>query len=439
MSESLVIDPDADEAASLGRMTELERVKSAAAAQQARIAAELEARRVAAAAAGGPRVSRAALGSEIGLARRESPHRGERLMAMARILVADMPCTLAALESGVLSEHRAELITKEAECLSVLDRRLLDAELCSDPATLDGKGDAEITAEAKRIAYRLDQEAIVQRVRRAPAGRHVRFRPAGDGMATVSVRLPAAEGRAMHTALSDEAASTLASTLPGTTVPAGLGRTHDQIMADVMVQRVTGRNPVQSPVPVTANLVLSDETLLGGGAEPAHLEGYGPIPAEIARDLVVVGALDAQGAAAVRRLYAQPGTNKLVAMESKSRAFPKALARFIALRDQICRTPYCNARIRHTDHIRPHAQHGPTSVHNGQGQCAHCNYVKEEPGWHAATTYDRHGRHTVTLTTPTGAVYTSAAPPMPTGLQILTRRVHLAIIDEGSRPRVMRS
>ena len=53
---------------------------------------------VAAATAGGPRVSRAALGSEIGLARRESPHRGERLMAMARILVADMPCTLAALE-----------------------------------------------------------------------------------------------------------------------------------------------------------------------------------------------------------------------------------------------------------------------------------------------------------------------------------------------------
>jgi hypothetical protein len=349
-------------------------------------------------------------------------------MEMARILTADMPCTLTALESGVLSEHRAELITKEAACLSSVDRQLLDVELCGDPASVDGKGDAEITAEAKRIAYRLDHDAVVERAHRAPAGRHVRFRPAADGMATVSVRLPAAEGRAMHTALSDEAASTLASTLPGTTVLAGLGRTHDQIMADVMVERVTGRNPVQSPVPVTANLVLSDETLLAGGLEPAHLEGYGPIPADIARDLVVVGALDAQGAAAVRRLYAQPGTNKLVAMESKSRAFPKALARFIALRDQICRTPYCNARIRHTDHIRPRAQHGPTSVHNGQGQCAHCNYVKEEPGWHAATTYDRYGRHTVTLTTPTGAVYTSTAPPGPEALRIFTRDAYIARI-----------
>ncbi len=107
MSGSLVVGPDADEAALLGRITELERVKAAAAAEQARLAAAVEARRIEAARAGGPRVSRAALGSEVGLARQESPHRGERLLAMARILVADMPCTLAALESGVLSEHRA--------------------------------------------------------------------------------------------------------------------------------------------------------------------------------------------------------------------------------------------------------------------------------------------------------------------------------------------
>lgn len=35
MSESLVVDPGADEAVLLGRITELERVKAAAAAQQA--------------------------------------------------------------------------------------------------------------------------------------------------------------------------------------------------------------------------------------------------------------------------------------------------------------------------------------------------------------------------------------------------------------------
>ncbi|MFL0285446.1 HNH endonuclease [Mycobacterium sp. SMC-21] len=427
MSERLVVDPDADEAALSRRMTELERVKSAAAAEQARLAAALEARRVAAAAAGGPRVSRAALGSEVGLARRESPHRGERLMVMARILTADMPCTLAALESGVLSEHRAELITKEAACLSVLDRRLLDVELCGDPAPLVGLGNAEVSAEAARIAYELDQQTVLEKMTRARASRHVRFRVAGDGMMSMTVLLPAAQGQLVRQTLVREAASVVA---------AGSERSRGQVMADVVVERVTGRDPVRSPVPVAVNLVLSDETLLTGGEQPAQLDGYGPIPAALARDMVLAAA--AEGTAALRRLYAQPGTNKLVAMESTSRTFPKGLATFIGLRDQLCRTPYCNARIRHTDHVRPHAHHGPTSAHNGDGLCEHCNYVKEEPGWQAAATYDRFGRHTIALTTPSGAVYTSTAPPMPTGLQVLTRRVHLAIIDKGSRPRVLR-
>ncbi len=418
MSERLV-DSDADEAVLLGRIAELERVKAAAAAEQARAAAVLEARRIDAARAGGPRVSRAALGSEIGLARRESPHRGERLMAMARILVADMPCTLAALEAGVLSEHRAELITKEAACLSALDRQLLDVELCADPAPLAGLGNTEVSAEAARIVYELDQQTVLDKMTRARAARHVRFRVARDGMMSMTVLLPAAHGQLVRQTLAREAASVVA---------AGSGRGRAQVMADVVVERVTGRNPVESPVPVTVNLVLSDQTLLTGGEEPAQLDGYGPIPAVLARDLVLAAAADEKAGAAVRRLYAQPGTGKLVAMESKARAFPKGLARFIALRDQICRTPFCNARIRHTDHVTPHVKSGPTSAHNGDGLCEHCNYVKEEPGWQAAASYDRYGRHTIALTTPSGAVYTSTAPPTPEGLRIFTRDVHIARI-----------
>ncbi|MCX8555252.1 HNH endonuclease [Mycolicibacterium mucogenicum] len=419
MFEVLSVDPEADQAALLGRLNELERTKSAAAAEQARLAAALEARRIEAAAAGGPRVSRAALGSEVGLARQESPHKGERLMAMARILVADMPCTLAGLESGVLSEHRAELITKEAACLSPLDRQLLDVELCGDPAPLVGLGNAEITAEAARIAYELDQQTVVEKMMRARAMRHVRFRVAGDGMMSMTVRLPAAQGQLVRQALAREAASVMA---------AGVGRSRGQVMADVVVERVTGRDPVKSPVPVAVNLVLSDETLLTGGEAPAQLDGWGPLPAAVARDMVLAAAADDTVGATLRRLYAQPGTSKLVAMESRARAFPKALATFIGLRDQMCRTPFCNARIRHIDHVTPHAKRGRTSVHNGDGLCEHCNYVKEEPGWQAAASYDRYGRHTIALTTPTGAVYTSTAPPTPEGLRIFTRDVHIARI-----------
>lgn len=99
-------------------------------------------------------------------------------------------------------------------------------------------------------------------------------------------------------------------------------------------------------------------------------------------------------------------------MESRSRIFPKGLALFIGLRDQTCRTPYCNAPIRHRDHAVPKRRGGPTSAANGLGTCEACNYTKEAPGW-AVSTSDDGGVHTAEFTTPTGAVYRSTAPPLP--------------------------
>lgn len=64
----------------------------------------------------------------------------------------EMPHTLAALECGVLSEWRATLIVRESACLDVEDRRALDAQLCADPARLNGMGDARVAAAAKAIA-----------------------------------------------------------------------------------------------------------------------------------------------------------------------------------------------------------------------------------------------------------------------------------------------
>ena len=55
-------------------------------------------------------------------------------------------------------------------------------------------------------------------------------------------------------------------------------------MADTLVERVTGR-PADVPVPIAVNLVVSDEAMFGGSTEPALIDGYGPIPAAVARRL----------------------------------------------------------------------------------------------------------------------------------------------------------
>jgi hypothetical protein len=398
----VIVDLDADESALVERIAQLEWLKSAAAAAQARVTAALDvARRSAEAARGVPAAKRGrGLGSEVALARRDSPNRGGRHLGFARALVHEMPHTLAALEAGVLSEWRATLIVRESACLDVEDRRTLDAELCSDIAELDGLGDARITAEAKKIAYRLDPHAVVDRAVRAESERTVTIRPAPDSMAIVTALLPMSQGVAVYAAL-HRAADTC-----------GDGRGHGQVMADTMVERVTGR-PAEVPVPVAVNLVITDESLLAGDDEPARVAGFGPVPAPIGRRLIAAATGDRRSRATLRRLYKHPRSGALVAMESRARLFPKGLARFIDLRDDTCRTPYCDAPIRHRDHATGHHRGGATSGVNGLGVCEACNYAKEAPGWNVTTSQDENGCHHAEFTTPTGARHHSKAPPLP--------------------------
>jgi hypothetical protein len=395
------IGPSADEAELRAHVERLERLKSAAAAAQARTTALWKKKRLGAEEAAGVAAHRRGRGlaTEVALARRDAPVQGGRHLGLAMALVDEMPYTLAALECGALSEWRATLIVRESACLSVEDHRRLDAEMCSDVARLDGWGDKRIAAEAKRIACELDVGAVVDRASKAAADRCVTIRPAPDTMTWITALLPVAQGVSVYAALKRAADTTFDD------------RSRGQIMADTLVERVTGR-PAAQPVPVTLNLVMADTTLVGEDESPAWLDGYGPVPAAIARGLTGDAVADADAKAMLRRLYRHPDSRQLVAMESKARTFPKGLAAFIGHRDRTCRTPYCNAPIRHRDHAVPRHRAGPTTAVNGLGACAACNYTKEAPGW-AVSTSDRDGEHTAEFTTPTGATYRSTAPPLP--------------------------
>jgi len=403
------LDLPPDESALIERIAQLERLKSAAAAGQARAAAALDAaRRAAEAARGVPAAQRGrGLASEVALARRDSPARGGRHLGFAKALVHEMPHTLAALECGALSEWRATLIVRESACLDVDDRRALDAELCADPAGLEGMGDARVVAAAKAIAYRLDARAVVERAAKAEQDRTVTIRPAPDTMTYVTALLPVAQGVSVYAAIKQAADSTFDD------------RTRGQVMADTLVERVTGRKAAV-PTPIAVSLTISDQTLLGGDSAPADVYGYGPIPAAVARTMVAKAVGDPRSRATLRRLYVHPRSGSLVAMESRARRFPRGLARFIELRDQRCRTPYCDAPIRHRDHAQPWARGGPTTADNGLGDCERCNYAKEASGWRVATATGENGDHTAEFTTPTGKTYRSAAPPRAPAIDIHT-------------------
>ena len=350
----------------------------------------------------------AGVASQVALARRESPNRGARHLGLAKILVAEMPHTLAAMRAGWCGEWRATLMARETACLSLEDRRRVDAELMADPETTEGWGDKRLVAAARARAYELDPHAALKRSRRAEGERHVSLRPAPDTMTYLTALLPVAQGVSVYAALTRAADQARAT---------GDERSRGQVMADALVTSLTTPAPTSSepaepapvpgPVPVAVNLTVSDATLLGGGHAPGWIAGYGPVPAGVARDLVATALAEAQ--VTLRRLYTT-SSGSLVAMDSRSRAFPASLGLFIDLRDQSCRTPWCDAPIRHHDHVVPDHAGGPTSAVNGQGLCEACNQAKEAPGFTATA----HGG-VVTTTTPTGHQVRSRAPALPPG------------------------
>lgn len=185
------------------------------------------------------------------------------------------------------------------------------------------------------------------------------------------------------------------------------GRGRGQLMCDLAIQRITGQASA-ADVPVEVALVMTPETLLAGGSEPAVLIGTGPVPADWARELIRNRGDTA--ATWIRRLFTRPGATALAAMETRRRGFSPAQRRFIRLRDDgICRTPWCDAPIRHTDHVVPVVHDGPTVINNGQGYCEACNYAKQAAGWQARA----HPDGTIETITPTRHRYQSRAPDPP--------------------------
>lgn len=394
-----VMPSELDDAALVDELAALERLTSAAAAAKARATAALHHRRCAQDRAQGVPSQRCGrgVGHEVALARRESPHAGREHVALA-LSLEQLPETLAALARGDINEHRAQIIARETADLSLADRACVDATLAP---SLAGMGNREIQVAARRMAYELDPAGAEERVRRARARRRVSLRQLEDGMARLSADLPAADAHAAVASLRQRA-DLLRST--------GDPRTRDQIVADELCDRLdvpalTGARRVG------VQLVMSAEMMLGNDrTTPPYLVGYGPITPATASDLLA----SAEGDVLIRRIYADPETNALVAMDSKDIVFTGNLRCLLHARDgDTCRTPWCDAPARHGDHVTPRARGGRTFLDGGQGLCEACNYAKEQPGWRHHTTSLWPEPHTVEITTPTGHSHRSHAPPLP--------------------------
>jgi len=316
--------------------------------------------------------------TDISLITRRSPHMAGRTLASARRLVETLPQIMSALAAGQIGGDAAYAVADASAVLEPDLAREVDRVLGERLPELDGAGTRRWRDAVATVAGELDPEGAALRHRRTRRDRHVTMTPGQHGMATLTARLSALDAQQIHRRLSREAERRRA---------AGDRSGHSAVMADALVDAVLRPEEGASPVTLEVGVIITDRALFSPDAgDVAHLEGYGAVPAEAVREQLLActtppaeGERDPFGPdgeavrATLRRLYAHPTADELVAMDAASRPFPPAMRRFLSRRDTTCRGPFCNAQIRQYDHIVPVSRGGPTSLDNGQGLCAHCN------------------------------------------------------------------
>jgi hypothetical protein len=122
-------------------------------------------------------------------------------------------------------------------------------------------------------------------------------------------------------------------------------------------------------VPVFALLGLTDE--------PAVLDGYGPIPASMARKLV------ANGATSFYRVLVDPRDGAPLEIGRTSYRLSKAMKKALQLRDGKCTFPGCNnpSPDNEADHLQAWHHGGTTGISNLAQLCPKHHHLKHNSGW----------------------------------------------------------
>ncbi|MCC9144408.1 MULTISPECIES: HNH endonuclease signature motif containing protein [unclassified Arthrobacter] len=336
----------------------------------------------------------------------------QRLVSDADLLCSRCPDTLAELEHGVLDYRRARTVVEQTAGLRLEDSKRLEAVLLP---LAPGKTGPQFDRAARRMRERMFPATIPERHRAAEGERRVWLEDLPDGISVLSGFLPAAAAHGIFNGLTAFCARG--------EQKAGDPRTLDQLRADVFVSALTGQptrsmaetdtepggspgrlgNSPQDPptgrgVRAEVMVLVSAESLLGLSDTPAELNGYGPVSADAARELLLntgrwTGLLqDADGE---------------ILSVGRQRRIPPDLKRWLQARDGTCRFPGCSVAAGNCeiDHTRAWGDGGRTDHGNLAHLCKKHHRFKTVGLWKARQPVPG----VVEWTSPMGRVYRTHA------------------------------
>jgi hypothetical protein len=303
------------------------------------------------------------------------------------MLTDHLPHTLEALVEGEISYKHATVIVDQADTLPAEARGAFDAELAPTARDITA---GTLTTKARHLREKMHPESIRDRHVKATADRYLAVEPTKDGMAYLTVLLPAVEGIGIFNRIHDIADSVNCATDP---------RTPAQIRADIARDLLLyGKHHQGFGKHIVPNVHLTVPALsmLGRSEEPAMLEGYGPIDPETARQWA--GNDDSWV-----RILTHPETGAVLSVGRTKYKIPKAMRRYVHFQDQTCIFGPCGTPAEHCeiDHIHEWQDGGATEVQNLASLCRRHHKLKTYTGW----SYEQLPGRIIRWTDPLGVQY----------------------------------
>ncbi|HEV8166318.1 MAG TPA: DUF222 domain-containing protein, partial [Actinomycetota bacterium] len=319
-----------------------------------------------------------AVGMELSARLRVSHREADARVVFAQELTGPRRATFDALHAGTVDLRRARTLVEGVRVLDDRAAARVEARLLPDAAEHTPAGFRKRVEKAVAAA---DPAGFEDRHARAVEDRQVRCRPEPDGMGSVWALLTAADTALVNTVL-DAAADGIKRDHPDDP------RSHQQRRADALTQLAwlawhTGhlgglgagqRLATAQGRRVEIGVLAPYPTLIGLADTPGQLDGFGPIPASVARRLAAGGTW--------RRILTDPATGRVLDYGSTRYPPPQDLIDHVVARDRTCRGIGCDrpARSCQIDHTIPYPD-GPTAEHNTGPVCDRQHLFKTHGGW----------------------------------------------------------
>jgi hypothetical protein len=300
------------------------------------------------------------------------------------------PVVWEALLGGRIDRRRARVLIDDTLHLpDGVARAVIDRIIDQAPGLTTG----QLRVRLRKLCLEVDPDHAQQQLERAVADRRVVTQPHPDG----SVELCAIGLPPHRAAAAMERINRIARSLRGPQET----RTIDQLRADVLCDLLTG-NPHQAARAGGVELTIDLPTLIGLDRRAGDLAGYGPVIADLARQ-ITAERLDAPWRYTVR----DPATGEFYVGVTRRR--PDTLvARKVRARYRRCVFPGCRmpAVDCDLDHRTRVADGGATTERDLSPLCRH-DHCARHNGW----TYRRLPDGTHRWTSPLGHTYTTHDEP----------------------------